>query len=470
LRRIRIAIILVFTLALLCLPLVSDQRPHIIDVKNSEVLGADIFSEGVQSTELEEYRVSDSPLPSVLPPVPYQHEPTWNHMYGYENHVQAAEDHVLCSDGGYALVGVSGFDIRVDRTDSFGIHQWNRTYGGVEFESSSAILENSSGGFIIAGYTRSYGAGDFDVWILRIDAIGNLLWNTTFGGTGSDYAQSMIECNDGGYAIIGYTTSFGAGETDVWLIRLDNDGNHLWNATYGGTQFDYGTDLVQHPDNGFVIGGYSGPPGDYDFYCIRTNSTGHSLWERTYVGPSYDLCHSVWRASNGIIVLAGEGYNPVSGSTDGRILFLDNDGDLMWDYFYGGTRLDVFRDMIACDAGGYALCPHCQSKNVGRGILGIAKEEKEDEIPKLPLVIDDEFMDIYEVGTLTSNKLTGFVDRHKRRMGAMPAYIGFTKELFDTYSSFLYNGASIETGPQTVTILKHAFEYRGEYILVKVID
>ncbi|MDO8124936.1 MAG: clostripain-related cysteine peptidase [Candidatus Hermodarchaeota archaeon] len=355
-RRIRIAIILVFTLALLCLPLVSDQRPHIIDVKNSEVLGADIFSEGVQSTELEEYRVSDSPLPSVLPPVPYQHEPTWNHMYGYENHVQAAEDHVLCSDGGYALVGVSGFDIRVDRTDSFGIHQWNRTYGGVEFESSSAILENSSGGFIIAGYTRSYGAGDFDVWILRIDAIGNLLWNTTFGGTGSDYAQSMIECNDGGYAIIGYTTSFGAGETDVWLIRLDNDGNHLWNATYGGTQFDYGTDLVQHPDNGFVIGGYSGPPGDYDFYCIRTNSTGHSLWERTYVGPSYDLCHSVWRASNGIIVLAGEGYNPVSGSTDGRILFLNNNGDLMWDYFYGGTRLDVFRDMIACDAGGYALC------------------------------------------------------------------------------------------------------------------
>ncbi len=345
-----------FTLALLCLPLVSDQRPHIIDVKNSEVLGADIFSEGVQSTELEEYRVSDSPLPSVLPPVPYQHEPTWNHMYGYENHVQAAEDHVLCSDGGYALVGVSGFDIRVDRTDSFGIHQWNRTYGGVEFESSSAILENSSGGFIIAGYTRSYGAGDFDVWILRIDAIGNLLWNTTFGGTGSDYAQSMIECNDGGYAIIGYTTSFGAGETDVWLIRLDNDGNHLWNATYGGTQFDYGTDLVQHPDNGFVIGGYSGPPGDYDFYCIRTNSTGHSLWERTYVGPSYDLCHSVWRASNGIIVLAGEGYNPVSGSTDGRILFLNNNGDLMWDYFYGGTRLDVFRDMIACDAGGYALC------------------------------------------------------------------------------------------------------------------
>ena len=136
--------------------------------------------------------------------------------------------------------------------------------------------------------------------------------------------------------------------------------------------------------------------------------------------------------------------------------------------------LDCGKHFVQCVhrefAGGYALCPHCQSKNVGRGILGIAKEEKEDEIPKLPLVIDDEFMDIYEVGTLTSNKLTGFVDRHKRRMGAMPAYIGFTKELFDTYSSFLYNGASIETGPQTVTILKHAFEYRGEYILVKVID
>ncbi len=338
------------------MPLVSNQRPHIIDVKNSDVNGADLFIEGIQGTDLQYNRISEAPLPSALSPVPYQHEPTWNHTYGFEGMVQASEDHILCSDGGYALVGVSGFDLRVDRTDSFGTHQWNRTYGGVDFESGSAILENSSGGFIIAGYTRSYGVGDFDVWILLIDALGNPLWNTTFGGTGSDYAQSMIECNDGGYAIIGYTTSFGAGETDVWLIRLDDDGNHLWNATYGGTQFDYGTDLVQHPDNGFIIGGYSGPLGDYDFYCIRTNSTGHSLWERTYAGTSYDLCHSIWRANNGIIVLAGEGFNPVSGSTDGWILFLDNNGNLMWDYFYGGTRLDVFRDIIACDAGGYALC------------------------------------------------------------------------------------------------------------------
>lgn len=355
-RKIRITIILVFSLALLFMPLVSNQRPHIIGMKNSDVIGADLRIEGIQSTNLQYNHISESPLPSALPPVPYQHEPTWNHTYGFEGIVQAAEDHILCSDGGYALVGVSGFDLRVDRTDSFGTHQWNRTYGGVDFESGSAILENSSGGFIIAGYTRSYGVGDFDVWILLIDALGNPLWNTTFGGTGSDYAQSMIECNDGGYAIIGYTTSFGAGETDVWLLRLDDDGNHLWNATYGGTQFDYGTDLVQHPDNGFIIGGYSGPLGDYDFYCIRTNSTGHSLWERTYGGPSYDLCHSIWRASNGIIVLAGEGYNPVSGSTDGWILFLDNSGNLMRDYFYGGTSLDVFSDIIACDAGGYALC------------------------------------------------------------------------------------------------------------------
>lgn len=363
-KRIRFATILVFALALLCMPLVTDQRPQLIDVQNSEAIGANLFSEDFQSTDLEDYRVSDSPLPIVNPPVPYQHNPTWNHTYGYENRIQAAEDHILCGDGGYALVGFSEFDIRVDRTDSFGIHQWNRTYGGADFESSSAILENSSGGFIIAGYTNSYGAGDFDVWILRIDAVGNPLWNTTFGGTGSDYAQSMIECSDGGYAIIGYTNSFGAGEMDVWLIRLDADGNHLWNTTFGGTQFDYGTDLVQHPDNGFIIGGYSGPPGDYDFYCIRTNSTGHSFWERTYAGPGNALCHSVWRASNGIIVLAGEAYNPASGSTDGWILFLDNNGNLMWDYFYGGTRLDIFRDIVACDAGGYALCGFSYSYSV----------------------------------------------------------------------------------------------------------
>jgi hypothetical protein len=338
------------------MPLVSDQKPHIIDVTNSEVIDADLFTEGFQTTDVENNLVSDSPLPPVIPPDPYRHEPTWNHTYGFESILQAAEDHILCNDGGYALVGVSGFDLRIDRTDSFGNHQWNRTYGGVEFESGSAILENSSGGFIIAGITGSYGAGEFDVWLLRIDAMGNPLWNTTFGGTGSDYAQSMIECNDGGYAITGYTTSYGAGEIDVWLIRLDEDGNYLWNATYGSTQSDFGIDIVQHPDNGFIIGGYTRSTGVYDFYCIRTNSTGHLLWEHTYGGPNHDLCYSVWRASNGIIVLAGEGYNPVSGSTDGWILFLDNNGNLMWDYFYGGIRLDVFRDIIACDAGGYALC------------------------------------------------------------------------------------------------------------------
>ncbi|MDG6223124.1 MAG: hypothetical protein QCH99_07690 [Candidatus Bathyarchaeota archaeon] len=102
---------------------------------------------------------------------------------------------------------------------------WNQTYGGTNPDKAYSLVETSDGGYAIAGYTTSFGAGNSDFWLIKTDIHGNVEWNQTYGGAEAEYAQSLVETSDGGYAIAGYTTSFGAGNSDFWLIKTDEMGN-----------------------------------------------------------------------------------------------------------------------------------------------------------------------------------------------------------------------------------------------------
>jgi len=148
----------------------------------------------------------------------------WNQTYGDTN-ADSARSVVQTMDGGYALAGetmsfhAAGLEVWLIKTDASGNHQWNQTYGGLNSDSARSVVQTADGGITIAGYTQSFGAGSSDAWLIKTDASGNHQWNQTHGGSSADRGYSVVQTADGGYAIAGETYSFGAGNYDFWLIN-----------------------------------------------------------------------------------------------------------------------------------------------------------------------------------------------------------------------------------------------------------
>jgi len=142
----------------------------------------------------------------------------WNKTYGdaiYQNALSVLQT----SDGGYVFAGYLADDAWLVKTDSYGTEQWNKTYGGIYGDSAKSLIKTSDSGYIFAGYTNSYGFGKPDFWVVRTDSNGTELWNKTYGGTSFDYANAVQKTSDGGYIIAGSTRSYGAGSYDAWLIK-----------------------------------------------------------------------------------------------------------------------------------------------------------------------------------------------------------------------------------------------------------
>ncbi|MCK4306892.1 hypothetical protein KAW50_01540, partial [candidate division WOR-3 bacterium] len=209
---------------------------------------------------------------------------------------------------------------------------WTKTYGGTYFDYGESVQECAEGGFIIAGATKSFGAGSYDIYLVRTDANGDALWTKTYGGTDYDWGKSVEECAGGGFIITGYTYSFGAGMDDVYLIRTNSNGDTLWTKTYGGTGNDGGYSVQECADSGFVIAGATGSfgVGYYNVYLIRTDVDGDTLWTRTYGGTDYDCGESVQECASGGFIIAGETKSFGAGSWDVYLIRTDADGDTLW--------------------------------------------------------------------------------------------------------------------------------------------
>jgi hypothetical protein len=168
--------------------------------------------------------------------------------------------------------------------------QWNKTYGGTGADEPGSpygsIVKTIDGGYAIVGYTNSFGAGNGDVWLVKTDASGNMEWNKTYGGTDFDQGCFISRTSDAGYIISGQTRSFGAGYADCWLIKTDAGGNVEWNKTYGGTDYDVGHSVVQTDDGGYIMAGETSSfgAGSSDFWLIKTDAAGNAL-----DGFKYDL-------------------------------------------------------------------------------------------------------------------------------------------------------------------------------------
>ena len=200
------------------------------------------------------------------------------------NSVQIADNGFIITGHAYSF-GAGGGDVYLIRTDSNGDTLWTRAFGGSAFDNGSCVQQTSDGGFAVAGTTFSFGATNGNIYVIRTDANGDTLWTRTYGGTNADFGISIRETGSGAFIIAGSTTSFGAGNTDAYLIFIDPDGNHIWSMTYGGTENDNLSSVRKHLDGGFILCGTSHSfttggtcmfPPCSEMYLIKTDPLGYS--------------------------------------------------------------------------------------------------------------------------------------------------------------------------------------------------
>ena len=211
-----------------------------------------------------------------------------------------------------------------------GFITFERTYGGSDWDDGSSVQQTSDGGYIIAGYTKSFGAGG-DVYLIKTDANGNLLWQKTYGGSGYDDGTSVKQTSDGGDIIAGWTESFGVGGRNVYLIKTDANGNLLWQKTYGGSDYDWVFSVQQTSDGGYIIAGLteSFGAGGRDVYLIKTDADGNLLWQKTYGGSDDDCGTSVQQTSDGGYIIAGYTFSFGAGEGDVYLIKTDANGNVL---------------------------------------------------------------------------------------------------------------------------------------------
>jgi hypothetical protein len=308
--------------------------------------------------------------------------PGWSKTYGGVIH-DSGSGVVQSSDGGYAIAGTTisfsaaGYAVYLVKTDSLGNMQWNKTYGGIGDDYGYSVVQTSDGGYAIAGYTNSFGAGSSDVYLVKTDSTGTMLWNKTYGGINADIGRSVVQSSDGGYTIAGYTYSFGAGSYDVYLVKTDSTGNMIWSKTYGGTSSDVGSSVVQSSDGGYAIAGYtySFGAGSYDVYLVKTDSLGNMQWNKTYGGTSSDFGYSVVQTSDGGYAIAGYTYSFGAGYEDVYLVKTDSLGNMQWNKTYGGTNDDVGSSVVQSADGGYAIVGETASFGAGNNDVYLVKTD-----------------------------------------------------------------------------------------------
>jgi predicted secreted protein len=296
----------------------------------------------------------------------------WNKTYGGTGHDELRVL-VQTNDGGYALTGwtnssgAGSYDCWLAKTDTFGNIIWNQTYGGTSDDYAYALVHTSDGGYALAGWTTSFGAGGYDCWLVRTDASGNMQWNKTYGRTGEDVACALVQTTDGGYALAGWTITFGDGQPFAWLVKTDSAGDMQWNRTCGGGHGEYAWDLVQTTDGGYALAGSTWPIGAsfYDFWLAKTDASGNAQWSKHYGGSFHDWGRAMVQTSDGGYALAGYTLCFGSGAYDIWLVKTDATGNMQWNKTYGGTNYDVALALVKTSDGGYALAGYTRSFGAG---------------------------------------------------------------------------------------------------------
>ncbi|RJP77403.1 MAG: T9SS C-terminal target domain-containing protein [Candidatus Zixiibacteriota bacterium] len=334
-----------------------------------------------------------------------QGDSLWSHTYGGAEG-ERINALVACSDGGCLLVGetesygAGDRDIWLVRTNGQGQALWTRTYGGVDFDQVAAGLATGDNGFLVAG-TRGIVVNqeyDENLWLLKLNADGDTLWSRTYGGSYADWSSALIETPDAGYLLIGGTYSFGAGWNDAWILKLNSQGDSLWSRTYGGWNGDQIYGAVPTADGGFLLAGETDSfgAGDRDVWLVKINAQGDTIWTRTFGESMYDAARAVIATGNEHYLVGGFTQTAAAGSMQMWLIKIDAQGDSLWSRTVGGIGIDMAFALQQAPNGDYLLAGLTTSWGAGEGDMMLAC------IQGLPLAVDPG----REPGTLQAYRLS----------------------------------------------------------------
>ncbi|MBX7140061.1 MAG: T9SS type A sorting domain-containing protein [Chitinophagales bacterium] len=305
------------------------------------------------------------------------------------------------TDSGFIVAGhaaspdgdVSGnhgsFDYWIAKLSASGDLQWQKSLGGSDAENAFTIQQISNGDFIVVGSSRSTD-GDLtinhgleDYWIVKLAANGNLIWQKSLGGSDNDRASSVQQTSDGGFVTVGYTWSNDGdvglthGQFDEWIVKLDSNGNFVWQKALGGTGGDEAKCIKQISGGGFIIAGYSGSNdgdvsnnhGDVDVWLLKLDANGNLVWQKCLGGTADDRANSVHLTTNGDFIISGYSYSNDGdvlenhGDADYWIMKVDADGNLLWEKSLGGSGTDAAYSAQQTSDGGFIVAGYSNSVN-----------------------------------------------------------------------------------------------------------
>jgi hypothetical protein len=317
---------------------------------------------------------------------------------------------VKTQDGGAAVLGytqsingdisdktVENFDFWVMKLDAESNIQWSKTFGGSEDDRGNDILQTKDGGFAILGYSTSSNldvpgnAGSQDFWMIKLDANGTISWSKTFGYLGADFGTTLLQTADNSYLITGVldvTASGGQGNSrnsqrhaggDIWAIKLSENGDLQWSKYFGGSFTDAPFGIVETEDHNFIIAGSSDSAdvdisnnnGSYDFWVLKITSNGSLLWERSFGGSEIDEARAITATNDGNFIIVGDTRSAdkdVSnnhGAADVWIIKMNTDGNLIWEKTIGGSSFDVARSVARAQDNGFIISGSSRSLNEG---------------------------------------------------------------------------------------------------------
>ncbi len=240
-------------------------------------------------------------------------------------------------DGGYVAVGVTrsfgegGDDVYVVRTDSRGTREWTKTFGGPDTDNGWSVHETADG-LITGGFTRSFGAGGFDFYLVKTDPKGEEQWSKTYGGPKDDRCWAVLSTRDGGFLLAGETKSQGAGEEDFFVVKVDAEGVEQWSKAYGGARGDRCFAVAQADDGGYVLAGqtYSDSAGERDAHIVKIGANGDLEWSRTFGGEARDVGHGITQTSDGHFLVTGYTASFEATAYDPYLIKIDAQGELLW--------------------------------------------------------------------------------------------------------------------------------------------
>jgi hypothetical protein len=281
---------------------------------------------------------------AVVTPV-VEFDSLWVKTYGAVN-----SDLATCvqqtSEGGYVVCGYTisagsgDNDVLVMKFDLSGNLLWSKLFGGAGNDQASCIVQTSDMGYVISGQTNSFGASNFDAFTLKLDANGSRQWAKMYKWSNTEYAASIVQTSDGGYILTGYSDSFGSGAYDVFSLKIDASGSIMWVRCYGGPNNDYGNSIKETTDAGYIVAGYTYSYGTAGDACVmKLYGDGVLNWSRTYGGGDLDAANEIQLSSNGYIVCGSS--RSYTASEDALVFNIDNSGNTYWARSFGGSALDV---------------------------------------------------------------------------------------------------------------------------------